>query len=165
MQYRILMTTLGLVMALSSPATQAAEVGGMWSTKAFSVSSARAWMVGPTYSFHRSGSFAAAPTSALSLSAAGNGNSINNSERADVADYLGNTSMFADFAPLSTHASAAPTLAAPGRVVRSIDAATEAPSPPFAGLSTDSKGLMTLLAGIGVIGFLTFKRGVAQSRY
>jgi len=164
MQYRFFLM-MTLAMMLPSVAVQAAEVASAWSAKGLSMSSGRAWMDGPSYSFHRSGgSFAVAPAPALSMSAGVNGNR-GIADVVGVADYLGSTSMFADIQLLAAPASAGPSLSAPSRVPRSREAATEEGISSNPGLSTDSKGLMTLLAGIGVIGFLTFKRGVAQSRY
>ena len=162
MQYRILMMTLALAMTVPSIAAQAAEVGSTWSAKALSMSSGRAWIDGPNYSFHRTGSFGAAPAPALAMVSA----ATVNSDIAGVGDYLGNTSMFADITPISSSVSAGPSFVAPNRVARSSEVASEASSTPSkAVLSTDSEGYMTLLAGVGVIGFLAFKRGGAQSRY
>lgn len=161
MQYRILMTTLAVAMTVPSMAAQAAEAGSTWSAKTLSMSSSRAWIDGPNYSFHRTGSFGAAPAPALAMVSA----APVNSDIAGVGDYLGNTSMFADITPISTSVSGGPSFASPNRVVRSSEAASEASPGAPAGLFTDSEGLMTLLAGVGVIGFLAFKRGGAQSRY
>lgn len=161
MRYQIFMNMLSVAMVLPGAAAQASELGSTWSAKTLSMSKGRAWMDGSNYLFHRTGLLPAGSATSLSIGSAANGGT----EIGRIGDYLGNTSLFTDITPIANSAGVGPSVSTPSPVTRSTESATEGSVLSNAGPSSDPEGYMTLLAGVGVIGFLAFKRGGARSRY
>jgi len=162
------MMSLALAMTVPSMAaqmtqmTRVTQVTGNWPIKAFSTSSGRGWTDGAHYSLHRTGRLNVAPAPMLAnFSVAANGSS----GFPGIDDYSGNSLTYTAITPLVPSTAAGLSFTAPSPVARSNDAASPVSIALDAGLSTEVEGYMTLLAVIGVMGFLAFKRGGAQSRY